>query len=127
MGDMDFKIAGSRLGVTAIQLDVKLPGVPLHILCEALAPAQHARCHILDCMEAEIAEPRKEKGDDAPRFGQHPPTCPSVADVSRVQVQEKTTEARVGSTFPPPQVQLPGFGFRVSGFRFSGFRGSERT
>ena len=70
LGDMDLKIAGTRQGVTAIQLDVKLPGVPPHILWEALAPAQHARCHILDEMEKEIAEPRREKGDDAPRFGE---------------------------------------------------------
>lgn len=72
MGDMDFKIAGTRLGVTAIQLDVKLPGVPLSILCEALAPAERARWHILERMEAEIAEPRRERGDDAPRFGERP-------------------------------------------------------
>jgi len=39
LGDMDFKIAGSRQGITAIQLDIKLPGIPLEVVCEALEPS----------------------------------------------------------------------------------------
>ncbi|GBG92529.1 hypothetical protein CBR_g55864 [Chara braunii] len=69
LGDMDFKIAGTRKGVTAIQLDIKLPGVPLHILCEALEWARAARSRILDKMEAEIQGPRTEHRASAPRYG----------------------------------------------------------
>ena len=119
MGDMDFKIAGSRLGVTAIQLDVKLPGVPLHILCEALAPAQHARCQILDCMEAEIAEPRKEKRDDAPRFGERP-AVPLLLTSAGYRSRSRRKQQRKGwgvvplfLHFSTPYVWLPGFGFPV--------------
>ncbi|KAL3666558.1 hypothetical protein V7S43_008187 [Phytophthora oleae] len=58
-GDMDFKVAGTTSGVTALQLDVKLPGgVPLSILKEGLRDAKHARLHVLRRMSNEIAEPR---------------------------------------------------------------------
>ncbi|OWZ23726.1 Polyribonucleotide nucleotidyltransferase [Phytophthora megakarya] len=58
-GDMDFKVAGTTSGVTALQLDVKLPGgVPLSVLKEGLREAKHARLHILRRMGNELAEPR---------------------------------------------------------------------
>lgn len=69
VGDMDFKIAGTRSGITAIQLDIKPCGIPLDILCEALEPAQVAREHILDHMEQEIREPNTEQKENAPRRG----------------------------------------------------------
>eukprot|EP00250_Pteridium_aquilinum_P003497 c13815_g1_i1 orf=897-3683(-) len=69
VGDMDFKIAGTRSGITAIQLDIKPCGIPLDILCEALEPARVAREHILDCMEQEIREPNTEQKENAPRKG----------------------------------------------------------
>ncbi|KAF1332165.1 Polyribonucleotide nucleotidyltransferase, partial [Globisporangium splendens] len=59
-GDMDFKIAGTDTGITAIQLDVKLPGIPLDILCKGIHYAKKARTNILRKMNATIAEPRKE-------------------------------------------------------------------
>ena len=68
LGEMDFKIAGTRNLITAIQLDIKLPGVPLNILLEALEPARSARGIILDKMEEELREPRKEKAN-SPRTG----------------------------------------------------------
>lgn len=55
---MDFKIAGTRNGVTAIQLDIKPAGIPLDIICESLEPAFRARLQILDHMEQEINTPR---------------------------------------------------------------------
>ncbi|CAI5704962.1 hypothetical protein KXD40_001744 [Peronospora effusa] len=59
-GDMDFKVAGTTSGVTALQLDVKLPGgVPLHVLKEGLREAKQARLHVLRRMGTELAEPRK--------------------------------------------------------------------
>ncbi len=67
-GDMDFKVAGTTEGVTAIQMDVKVDGVPLHILTEALEKARLARLHILETMAAEIAEPRAEISPRAPQI-----------------------------------------------------------
>ncbi|MEO5635229.1 MAG: polyribonucleotide nucleotidyltransferase [Candidatus Paceibacterota bacterium] len=67
-GDMDFKIAGSRSGVTAIQLDVKVEGVPIKILGEAMHQAKKARITILDTIEKEIPEPRKEISANAPKI-----------------------------------------------------------
>lgn len=67
-GDMDFKVAGTREGVTAIQMDVKVDGIPVKILAEALEKAKAARLHILDTIEAEIAEPRADISPRAPKI-----------------------------------------------------------
>lgn len=67
-GDMDFKVAGTRAGVTAIQMDVKVNGVPIKILSEALVQAEKARLQILDVIEAEIARPRADLASNAPRI-----------------------------------------------------------
>ena len=67
-GDMDFKVAGTREGVTAVQMDVKVNGIPLPILKEAFEKAKLARIKILDVIEAEIKEPRKEISPRAPRI-----------------------------------------------------------
>ena len=67
-GDMDFKVAGTKNGITAIQLDVKVSGVQLHILKEALTRAKQARLQILETILAEIAEPRKEISVNAPKI-----------------------------------------------------------
>lgn len=67
-GDMDFKVAGTRDGVTAVQMDVKVDGIPLPILKEAFEKAKLARLKILDCIEKEISEPRKELSPKAPRI-----------------------------------------------------------
>ena len=68
-GDMDFKVAGTREGVTAVQMDVKVDGIPVSILAEAFMGARDARLHILDVMEKEIAAPRSEMSPHAPRIG----------------------------------------------------------
>lgn len=67
-GDMDFKVAGSRTGVTAIQLDVKVEGVPIKILGEAMLQAKKARATILDRIEKEISAPRKDISPNAPKI-----------------------------------------------------------
>jgi polyribonucleotide nucleotidyltransferase len=67
-GDMDFKVAGTREGVTAIQMDVKVDGIPVKILGEALQKAKQARLHILDTMEAEIAVARESISPRAPEI-----------------------------------------------------------
>lgn len=68
LGDMDFKIAGTRKGVTAIQLDIKPAGIPLDIICESLEPALKGRLQILDHMEREISAPRAIEDRYAPRL-----------------------------------------------------------
>lgn len=67
-GDMDFKVAGTREGINAIQLDIKLDGVPLPILIEALERAKKARHFILDEIEKVISAPRKELSPRAPQI-----------------------------------------------------------
>lgn len=68
LGDMDFKIAGTRIGVTAIQLDIKPAGIPLDIICECLEHAHKGRLQILDHMEREISAPRTQDDRNSPRL-----------------------------------------------------------
>jgi polyribonucleotide nucleotidyltransferase len=65
---MDFKIAGTRKGITAIQLDIKPAGIPLDVICESLEPARKGREHILDRMEQEISSARAMNDGSAPRL-----------------------------------------------------------
>lgn len=67
-GDMDFKVAGTSVGVTAIQMDVKVSGIPLTILGEALTKAKNARLHILTTMEEAITNPRPHISPRAPEI-----------------------------------------------------------
>lgn len=68
MGDMDFKVAGTREGICALQMDIKIKGVTKEILAEALAQAKKARMQILDVMADVIKEPRKELSEYAPKI-----------------------------------------------------------
>lgn len=67
-GDMDFKVAGTELGVTAIQMDVKVDGISIKILTEALEKARLARIHILDTMNQTISMPRTKISPRAPEI-----------------------------------------------------------
>lgn len=67
-GDMDFKVAGTRKGITAIQMDVKVDGIPVKILSEALEKAQKARLQILDVIEKAITAPRQTISPNAPEI-----------------------------------------------------------
>ncbi|MFQ6070330.1 MAG: polyribonucleotide nucleotidyltransferase [Candidatus Aminicenantales bacterium] len=67
-GDMDFKIAGTEKGITAIQMDLKVPSVSIELLREALEKAKKARIQVLEKMKEAIAEPRKEISPYAPRI-----------------------------------------------------------
>ncbi|MDE2490184.1 MAG: polyribonucleotide nucleotidyltransferase, partial [Elusimicrobia bacterium] len=67
-GDMDFKVAGTREGITGFQMDMKVEGLSLSILKEALAQAKRGRLFILDKMDAVLPEPRKELSEHAPRL-----------------------------------------------------------
>nr|GLL26654.1 polyribonucleotide nucleotidyltransferase 2, mitochondrial [Ipomoea trifida] len=68
LGDMDFKIAGTRNGITAIQLDIKPAGIPLDIICEGLEHALKGRQQILEHMEREINAPRIQDDQYSPRL-----------------------------------------------------------
>ncbi len=68
LGDMDFKVAGTRTGVTAIQMDIKIEGLTVDILEEALKRARVGRLHILDLMDRTLGEARNDLSEYAPRI-----------------------------------------------------------
>ncbi len=68
MGDMDFKVTGTKRGITALQMDIKLAGLDRKILEEALGQAKAGRLHILDEMAKALGEPRDDLADTAPRI-----------------------------------------------------------
>jgi len=67
-GDMDFKVAGTRKGITALQMDIKITGLSREIMARALAQARDGRLFILDKMDAVIAQPKAELSEFAPRL-----------------------------------------------------------
>ncbi|MDR3300118.1 MAG: polyribonucleotide nucleotidyltransferase [Candidatus Accumulibacter sp.] len=68
LGDMDFKVAGTDSGVTALQMDIKIQGITREIMQVALAQAKEARLHILSLMQSAVAAPREEVSTYAPRL-----------------------------------------------------------
>src|SRR5207253_9519291 len=67
-GDMDFKVAGTRKGISALQMDIKIMGITAQIMREALDQAKRGRFHLLDIMDGVISAARKEKSQFAPRI-----------------------------------------------------------
>ena len=67
-GDMDFKVAGTRQGITALQMDIKVAGLSREVMAQALAQANAGRMHILDKMDEMIAQPKTELSEFAPRL-----------------------------------------------------------
>ena len=78
LGDMDFKVAGTKSGITAIQMDLKIEGLPIDIMTEALQQAKEARMHILSKMEEALPESRKSLSEHAPKV------CQSTIPVDRI-------------------------------------------
>jgi polyribonucleotide nucleotidyltransferase len=68
LGDMDFKVTGTRDGLTALQMDIKIEHVTVEVLSRALTQARKARLHILEIMDATISETRSELSENAPRL-----------------------------------------------------------
>jgi len=68
LGDMDFKVAGTDTGITALQMDMKIHGLPVAVIAEAVTKARAARLHILDKMLEAIDKPREEMSPFAPRL-----------------------------------------------------------
>ena len=79
LGDMDFKVAGTRNGICALQMDIKIKGITEQILKEALQQAHQARLEILDTIEKQIKEPRKEVSKYAPK------TCVFTIDPNKIK------------------------------------------
>lgn len=99
-GGMDFKIAGSRTGITAIQMDTKTKGITREIVAQTLKQAYEARIQILDVMAAAIAEPRKELSEFAPRIITlriDPESIGSVIGPGGKTINEIITTTGVGS------------------------------
>ena len=100
LGDMDFKIAGTRSGVTGIQLDCKPAGIPLDILIEALDRASAARQKVIDVMERAVSAPKSEMSASAPRFGRSSLPSSLIGKLigpqgSNIKALEKDTGAKV--------------------------------
>ncbi|MDR0800498.1 MAG: polyribonucleotide nucleotidyltransferase [Endomicrobium sp.] len=68
LGDMDFKVAGTRKGITALQMDIKILGLTTEIMAQALEQAMHARFYILDIMDTAASAPKNNLSDYAPRI-----------------------------------------------------------
>ena len=68
LGDMDFKVTGTKNGVTALQMDIKIGGITSDLMCEALAQAKAGRLHILGCMAQALTAPRTKLSAFAPRI-----------------------------------------------------------
>jgi polyribonucleotide nucleotidyltransferase len=68
LGDMDFKVTGTRTGITALQMDIKIKGISDQIMMEALGQAREARLQILDVIEETMPAPREDLSDQAPRM-----------------------------------------------------------
>ncbi|WP_341534358.1 polyribonucleotide nucleotidyltransferase [Oceanisphaera pacifica] len=68
LGDMDFKVAGTKQGITALQMDIKIEGITKDIMEKALKQARNARLHILDVMDGALQAPREDISDFAPRI-----------------------------------------------------------
>jgi Polyribonucleotide nucleotidyltransferase (polynucleotide phosphorylase) len=81
LGDMDFKVAGSASGVTALQMDIKIQGITREIMQVALAQAREARMHILGVMQQEVGGAREEVSQFAPR-PLHPENQPRALSVT---------------------------------------------
>eukprot|EP00238_Polyblepharides_amylifera_P010829 CAMPEP_0196587260 /NCGR_PEP_ID=MMETSP1081-20130531/56948_1 /TAXON_ID=36882 /ORGANISM="Pyramimonas amylifera, Strain CCMP720" /LENGTH=755 /DNA_ID=CAMNT_0041909393 /DNA_START=110 /DNA_END=2378 /DNA_ORIENTATION=+ len=99
-GDMDFKLAGTRQGITAAQLDIKPAGLPLEILIEALDCARDARLELLDLFSQTLASPRDATRANAPKFGSVTVEKDLLGKVigpqgSNVKGIERTTGARI--------------------------------
>ncbi|MCC2657239.1 MAG: polyribonucleotide nucleotidyltransferase [Panacagrimonas sp.] len=95
LGDMDFKVAGSRAGVTALQMDIKITGVNGEIMKQALAQAKAARLHILDQMDQVLPSARTEMSKYAPRITTikiHPDKIREVIGKGGVTIRSITEE-----------------------------------
>src|SRR3989449_6193278 len=101
---MDFKVAGTRQGVTSIQMDIKIAGLEFKIVSEALEKAKQARLHILDIMDQAIPQPRSQLSTYSPRF--HSLNLNGPVPTQRVRISAAATGA--GNTREEPGARMRG-------------------
>ncbi len=89
-GDMDFKVAGTKDGITALQMDIKVPNVTAQLMKEALEQARQGRLHILECMSKVLGEARIEMSPHAPRIYTMKIPVDKIRDVIRTGRQHKS-------------------------------------
>ncbi len=95
LGDMDFKVAGTEQGITALQMDIKIQGITQDIMKQALSQARDARLHILDIMQSELNSHREQLSDYAPRIDTiqiHPDKIRDVIGKGGVTIRAITEE-----------------------------------
>ncbi len=95
LGDMDFKVVGTREGITSLQMDIKINGVDREIMGRALAQAREGRLHILGRMEEAISEPRKTVSEYAPKYISikiHPDKIRDIIGPGGKVIREMTAE-----------------------------------
>ena len=97
LGDMDFKVAGSREGVTALQMDIKIDGITKEIMQKALEQAKHARIHILNIMDQALPTAREEVSIHAPQLitmRVHPDKIREIIGKGGATIRQLTEETR---------------------------------
>ena len=95
LGDMDFKVVGTRDGITSLQMDIKIDGVDREIMAQALAQAKKGRIHILEIMEAALGSPRAVVSEHAPKYVTikiHPDKIRDIIGPGGKIIREMTTE-----------------------------------
>lgn len=95
LGDMDFKVVGTREGITGLQMDIKIDGVDREIMKQALAQAKKGRIHILEIMEAALGSPRAVVSEHAPKYVTikiHPDKIRDIIGPGGKIIREMTTE-----------------------------------
>ena len=95
LGDMDFKVVGTRTGITSLQMDIKINGVDRDVMGRALAQARQGRLHILGRMEEAISEPRKTVSEYAPKYISikiHPDKIRDIIGPGGKVIREMTAE-----------------------------------
>ena len=95
LGDMDFKVVGTREGITSLQMDIKIEGVTREIMAQALAQARDGRLHILEKMEEAIDAPRDQVSEYAPKYITvkiHPDKIRDIIGPGGKVIREMTTE-----------------------------------
>ena len=95
LGDMDFKVVGTRTGITGLQMDIKIEGVDRQIMAQALAQAKAGRVHILERMEEALGSPRASVSEHAPKYVTmkiHPDKIRDIIGPGGKIIREMTTE-----------------------------------
>src|SRR5439155_1115693 len=124
--DMDFKVAGTKDGITALQMDIKIKGLTHEIMAQALEQAREARLFVLDKMLAVLPRPRTEMSDYAPRITTiliNPDKIRDIIGPGGKMIRKISQEAMaVALASPPPAPREGGFGGRDRGGRNGGGR-----